>query len=89
MLRPFTVARIGVYAALGVAILSLLLARNAGMATDVAAARSLLIFVVFAALAFGAEAVMLTAGRPTSQPVQPTTADESAAESLPGVEDAA
>lgn len=89
MLRPFTVARYGLYAALGVSILSLLLARNSGMATDVAAARSLLIFVIFAALAFGAEAVLLTAGRPAPLTAHPVAAEESASESTPGVEDAA
>lgn len=88
-LAPFTVARYGVCTAVSVAVLSLLLARNAGMPVDVAAARSLFIFVVFATLAFGAEAVLLTAGRPASQPTQPVTAEESAVESTPGVEDAA
>ena len=82
-------ARYGVYTALGVAVLSLLLAHNAGMPMDVAAARSLFIFVVFSALAFGAEAVLLSAGRPAPQPTPLMTADESAAESTPGVEDAA
>ena len=88
-LRPFTVARFGVWAALIIAALSLLLSHNAGMAADLAAARALFIFVVFSALAFGAEAVLLTAARSTPQPTPQSTADEAAAESTTGVEDAA
>ena len=88
-LQPFTVARYGIFTALGIALLSLALSRNAGIPMDVAAARSIFIFVAFAAIAFGAEAVLLTAGRPLTYTTQPVTADEPAAESTTGVEDAA
>jgi prolipoprotein diacylglyceryltransferase len=88
-LQPFTVARYGVYVALGIAVVSLALSRNAGIPMDVAAARSIFIFVAFAAIAFGAEAVLLTASRPLTHTTQPVTADESVAESTTGVEDAA
>ena len=75
--RPFVVATYGVYAAVFVAGLSVLLGTQAGASLDFALLRSVFIFVVIAALAFGAEAV-LTVG---FQPPQPHGAHESAQES--------
>ncbi|MEO8538500.1 MAG: hypothetical protein ABI577_02075 [bacterium] len=58
-LRPYTVARFGVYAAAGVSLLSVWLGTRAGASFDYALLRSVFFFVIVAALGFGAEAVLL------------------------------
>jgi predicted secreted protein len=67
-----------VYAAVAAAGFSVLLGTQAGASLDFALLRSVFIFVVITALAFGAEAV-LTVG---VQPLQPSEAQEAAAETL-------
>lgn len=73
-LRPCTVARYGIYAAMAFAALSVWLGQQAGASLDYAVLRSVLIFIVFTGLAFGADAV-LTLGvslTPAEPPVQPS-----------------
>ncbi len=65
-LRPFTVATYGVYAAIAVAGLSVWLGKQAGASLDFALLRAVFIFVIFTALAFGAEAVLTIAWQPDS-----------------------
>lgn len=61
IVRPFVIARYGLYLALAIAVLSVLLTTGAGTAFDTALLRALFIFVLFTALAFGADAVVTTA----------------------------
>ena len=77
-LRPYTIARYGVYAAAAVALLSVWLATQAGASFDYALLRSVFFFVIVAALGFGAEAVLLLTppqppARPTVAPSEPQT----------------
>ncbi len=58
----------GVYAAIALAVGSVVLACNAGAAFDVALLRALFVFVLFTALAFGAEAVLSSPG--TAPPLE-------------------
>ena len=58
MLRPYTVARYGIYFALGVAALSVWLGNQAGASLDYVLLRAVFVFVIFTAIAFGAEAVL-------------------------------
>lgn len=74
MLQPYTIARYGIYAAAGVALLSVWLGTHAGAAFDYALLRAVFFFVIVAALGFGAEAVLLTTPIP---PPQQTEAEES------------
>ena len=69
-LRPYTIARYGVYAAGTVALLSVWRGMRAGWALDYALLRSVFFFVIVAALGFGAEAVLLLT--PIPPPVAPT-----------------
>ena len=64
-LRPYTLARYGVYAAATVAALSVWLGIRAGAPLDYALLRAVFFFVIVAALSFGAEAVLLLT------PIQP------------------
>jgi hypothetical protein len=57
-LRPFTVARYGVYAAGAVAALSAWLGQQAGASLDFVLLRGVFVFVIFTAMAFAAEAVL-------------------------------
>lgn len=58
-LRPYTLARYGIYSAAAVALLSVWLGTRAGVPLDYALLRSVFFFVVIAGLSFGAEAVLL------------------------------
>lgn len=75
-------ATLGVYIAIGLAVGSVVLARNAGMAFDLAVMRAVFVFVLFTALAFGAEAVLSAPGAPRAAPppanpvADPSTAPE-------------
>lgn len=69
-LRPYTVARCGVYLALAVAALSVWLGQQAGATLDFSLMRAVFIFVIFTALGFGAEAV-LSVGFTPSAPTPP------------------
>jgi hypothetical protein len=57
-LQPLTVARVGIYVALAVAALSGWLGLRAGASLDFALLRGVVVFVIFAALGFGAEAIL-------------------------------
>ena len=57
-LRPYTVARYGIYLAVAVAVLSVWLGQQAGATLDFSLMRAVFIFVIFTALGFGAEAVL-------------------------------
>ena len=61
--QPLYVARYGVYAALGAAAICAWLTHRAGNSLDVSVMRSVFVFVLFTGLAFGAEAVIVTAPR--------------------------
>ena len=67
-LRPYTVARYGVYVAAGVSLLSIWLGVRSGAAFDFALLRSVFFFVIVAVLGFGAEAVLLLTPAPAPQP---------------------
>lgn len=67
---PFTIARYGVYAALAMAIAAAWLGTRAGYPFDQALMRAIFTFVLVTAVAFGAEAVILTSP-PKAQPPQP------------------
>jgi len=67
---PFTVARYGVYAALAMAIAAAWLGTRAGYPFDQALMRAIFTFVLVTAVAFGAEAVILTSP-PKAPPPQP------------------
>lgn len=81
-LRPFTLARYGVYAAAAVAAISVWLGTRAGMPLDYSLLRSVFFFVIITALGFGAEAVLLTAPPPPPASAAPPPAPEPHAESL-------
>ena len=75
-LRPFTVATYGVYAAIGVAGLSVWLGKQAGASLDFALLRAVVIFVIFTALAFGAEAVLTIGWQPEPPRLAPPVATD-------------
>ena len=56
--QPYTIARYGVYAALVIAAASAWLGQRAGASLDYALMRSVFVFLIFTALAFGAEALL-------------------------------
>jgi len=72
MLRPYTVARYGVYLAAAVAVLSVWLGERAGATLDFTLLRAVFIFVIFVAIGFGAEAVLTFnfQPRPPAAPVE-------------------
>ncbi|MBK9545977.1 MAG: hypothetical protein IPO51_09025 [Dehalococcoidia bacterium] len=76
-LRPYTVARYGIYAAAGVALISVWLGVRAGTAFDFALLRSVFYFVIVAALGFGAEAVLLFTPLPAPPPPAPEETEPS------------
>lgn len=75
-LRPYTVARFGVYGALLFAVLSVWLGQRAGASLDYALLRAVFVFVIFTGLAFGADAVLTLDVRLTA-PSQPAVQEES------------
>jgi hypothetical protein len=81
-LQPFTVARYGIYAAATVAVLSVFLGQQAGASFDFLLMRAVPIFVIVAALGFGADAVLSIGGPNALQatPHNPGPADEPTAE---------
>lgn len=60
ILRPYLIARWGVYFAFAMAALSAWWAYNAGNSMDGALMRAVFVFVIFVAIAFGAEAVLIS-----------------------------
>ena len=78
-LRPYTVARHGVYAALTVAVLSVWLGQRAGVSLDYTLLRAVFVFVIFTGLAFGADVILMLDVRITatgSPAMQEETQDE-------------
>ena len=74
---PYTVARWGVYLALGVACMSIWLGHRAGASLDYSLLRSVFIFVIVTVLAFAAEAVLSTNIIPSPRPpASPVSAPE-------------
>lgn len=65
-LRPYTVAKYGIYVAVAMAGLSVWLGQQAGATLDYTLLRAVFVFVVFTAIGFGAEAVLTVGVRPTS-----------------------
>ncbi len=59
---PYTVARYGIYAASVVAILSILIGRQAGASFDFLLLRSVAVFVIVTALGLAAEAILSVDG---------------------------
>lgn len=57
-MRPYTIARFGVYLAIAVAVMSVWLGTQAGASLDYAILRAVFVFVIFTAIAFAAEAVL-------------------------------
>lgn len=74
IVRPFVIARYGIYLALAIAVLSVILARGSGTAFDTALLRALFVFVLFTALAFGADAIVATA--PSASSSQAAQSDQ-------------
>ncbi|MGE0600546.1 MAG: hypothetical protein AB7J35_15465 [Dehalococcoidia bacterium] len=70
-LRPYTIARFGIYVAAAVAALSVWLGTRAGMPLDYSLLRSVFFFVIIAGLGFGAEAVLLLTPPIPPAPAQP------------------
>jgi len=58
MLAPYTVARYGLYFAIGVALLSVWLGQQAGASLDYSLLRAVFVFLLFTVIAFVAEAVL-------------------------------
>ena len=78
-LRPYTVARYGIYAALAFAVMSVWLGQRAGATLDYTLLRAVFVFVIFAALAFGAEAVLMfnvSVTQPEQPPAEKEAVDE-------------
>ncbi len=67
-LRPLTVARFGIHVALAVAAMSIWLGQRAGASLDYALLRGVVVFVIFAALGFGAEAILTVGWQPPEPP---------------------
>lgn len=71
-LPPFTIARYGVYLALSAAIATVWLGTRAGYPFDQSLMRAIFTFVLVTAVAFGAEAIILTSPpRSPSNPPEP------------------
>lgn len=75
-LRPFTIARYGVWSALGAAAISVWLGNKAGATFDFTLMRAVFVFVLFAALGFGADAVLTLGTQPPATPAEPPPAME-------------
>ena len=78
--RPFTVARFGIYAGVAVAVTSVWLGQQAGASLDYALLRGVFVFVIFAALGFGAEAILTVDWQPPEPPAPTPPAADSASE---------
>jgi hypothetical protein len=61
MLRPFTIARYGMYCAMLVAIGSVFLGYQNGASLDYVVLRGVVVFVIFATLAIAAEGILMWA----------------------------
>jgi hypothetical protein len=85
IIRPYLIARYGVIAAMAMAGLSAFWAHSAGYSLDAALMRSVFVFVIFVALAFGAEAVLISGPIATRQ--QPAPHPHPEPESTPETED--
>lgn len=83
-LAPFTVARYGLYAALVVAAASIWLGYRAGASLDYVVLRSVVVFVIFAVLAFAAEAVLTVSTGEAHAPAPPDQRRPSAGTNSPG-----
>jgi hypothetical protein len=70
-LRPYTVARWGIYVALAFAGMSVWLGMNAGASLDYALLRAVFVFVLFTAIALGADAVLTLNFHPAPPPPSP------------------
>ena len=75
-LRPYTVARYGVYAALAIAALSVWIGQGAGATLDYALLRAVFVFVLFTALGFGADAALTLGWQPPPMPPAPVRGPE-------------
>ena len=72
---PFAVARYGMYLAVVAAVMSAWLGQRAGASLDFALLRSVFVFVIVAALGFGAEAVLTVGVPPQEHPHQAATSE--------------
>lgn len=72
-LRPYTIARYGVYVALAIAALSVWIGKGAGATLDYALLRAVFVFILFTALGFGADAALTLGWLP---PLPPPPAPE-------------
>ena len=70
--QPFIVARYGVYGSGVAAAISVWLGLNAGASLDYALLRAVFFFVIFVALAFGAEALLSTGWQEPESVVVPS-----------------
>jgi hypothetical protein len=75
-LRPLTVARYGVWFALAVAFLSGWLGVRSGASMDYVMLRGVFVFIIFVALAFGAEAILTLGFRPPAASQQDDNGQE-------------
>ena len=66
-LRPYTIARCGIYLALAVAAISMWLGQQAGATLDFTLLRAVFVFVILAAIGFGAEAVLTINFQPPAE----------------------
>ncbi len=66
-LRPYTIARYGVYLALAVAGISMWLGQQAGATLDFTLLRAVFVFVILVAIGFGAEAVLTINFQPPAE----------------------
>jgi hypothetical protein len=76
-LQPYTVARYGVYGAAAISVMSVWLGQRAGATLDFALLRAVFVFVIFTALAFGAEAVLMLNVPPQPVETPPSQAEPS------------
>ncbi len=68
MLRSYTIARYGIYAAATIALVSVWMGTRSGAALDYALLRAVFFFVIVAALGLGAEGVLLLTPIPPPAP---------------------
>jgi hypothetical protein len=74
--QPFIVARYGVYAAGIAGAISVWLGAQAGASLDYALLRAVFVFILFTALALGAEALLSSGWQATPPPVPSQSAEE-------------
>lgn len=78
-LRPYTVAKFGIYGAVAVAAMSVWLGQRAGATLDFTLFRAVFVFVIFTGLALGADAVLTLNVRltqPEQRPAEKESDDE-------------